>query len=299
MSVLTHRILLVSDMHYAIQEDKHEYMRKYPGSNPAEAYGNAYQYTQKEKIQRVFSDISKENSRSPLDAVLILGDMSLDDYGTRNLHQNFCEKFKEECLDKLTVPYYVIPGNHDSYPEETWRELFGTGREYVLELCDSVFVMGDTFKGTVHNGPSAPLDTIDETMLTDALEKYKGKKIFICAHHVRDEAFTEKCRKLVSESDDVICMFRGHTHINRILEFCGKKVFDIGGYAYNGKMVNGKYDACIYDFAWAWGYQILEIYDDKVKTYHVKPAMHYEGTNGSFEVSGDTVEDTTEFILNN
>ena len=296
MSILKSRILLVSDMHYTTEETKEELKKIYPDAIASEAAGKAFGYTQTEKVEKIYEDICEERSRLGLDAVLILGDMSLDDYGMRNLPFNYCVKFKEDCLDRLPCPYYVIPGNHDSYPNDMWKDIFGCDREYVLEFADSIFIMGDVFKGTTVNGPSAPLDTIDSNMLREALEKYAGKRIFICAHHVRDEIFSEDCRYLVQNNSDVVCMFRGHVHQNKVLNFCGKTVFDIGGYCFNGQMINHKYEVNIYDPKWAWGYQILEIYDDMIKTYHVKPKMRYYATNGIFDIE-ETIEDVYEFTV--
>ena len=40
----------------------------------------------------------------------------------------------------------------------------------------------------------------------------------------------------------------------------------------------------MFDEKWAWGYQILEIYDDKICTYHVRTANEYRATNGNVSV---------------
>jgi hypothetical protein len=78
--------------------------------------------------------------------------------------------------------------------------------------------------------------------------------------------------------------------------FGNKKIIDIGGYGYSGQLVNGKWDFNIFDPQWAWGYQILEIYDDHIRTYHVKPEMDYIATNGHFHMS-ETIEGETTFPL--
>ena len=67
-------------------------------------------------------------------------------------------------------------------------------------------------------------------------------------------------------------------------EYPGTPLVDIGGYAYAGHVVNGKYTFNSFDEAWAWGYEILEIYEDGVRMYHVKPTMDYKGDNGDFHV---------------
>jgi 3',5'-cyclic AMP phosphodiesterase CpdA len=304
MSTLKQRFLLFSDVHYTTEETEEEYKKIYPNSITSLAAGNAFGKTQKEKVEKVYSDICEEHRRSPLDAVLVLGDLSLDDYDYRNLPVNYCKRFKNECMDRLPAKAFAIPGNHDSYPNELWKDVFGYDRQYVLEFDNTVFLMADTFAST----PASKTDPcggsvrnpIDDEFLRASLEKYKGKKIFICAHHIDDSLITEEGKRLIEESDDVVFMYRGHVHIHNVLKLKGAcesvPLIDIGGYGYTGKVFNGKYDFNVYDYSIAWGYQILEIYDDKIRTYHVKVDNRYVGTNGIFEVK-ETVHNDIEIPL--
>ncbi len=302
MSELKQRFLLVSDMHYSTEETPAEMKLIYPEAKTSVASGNAFGKKQREKIEKVYLDIIEEHRRSPLDAVLVLGDLSIDDYDYRKLPISYVKKFREDCMDRLPMPSYAIPGNHDSWPNELWREMIGYDRQYVLEFGDVVFLMADTFPGTpakkdnpASGSAEAPLD---DEFLRENLAKYKGKKIFICAHHISDRLITEEGRRLIKESGDVVCMFRGHVHINSVNDMgedCGHvEMIDIGGYGYYGMQSDGKYDFNVFDFKWAWGYQIIEIYDDKIKTYHVKTDNKYIATNGVFEVT-ETVEGEREY----
>ena len=67
-------------------------------------------------------------------------------------------------------------------------------------------------------------------------------------------------------------------------EYGNKQLFDIGGYGYNGMVINGKWDFSQFDSAWAWGYQILEITEKGISTYHRKPPIHYVAGNGVFDL---------------
>ena len=149
----------------------------------------------------------------------------------------------------------------------------------------------------ISNAGDTPMDA---DFLCRCLEKHKGKKIFICSHHICDKTISEECQRLLRKSGDVVFMYRGHTHINSVNDMgqsCANiKMMDIGGYGYSGQVVNGKYTLNVFDFAWAWGYQIIELYDDKVKTYHVKVKNRYVSDNGVFDVD-DTVEGQTEYLL--
>ena len=106
--------------------------------------------------------------------------------------------------------------------------------------------------------------------------------------------------QIIKDSPEIVCLFRGHTHINSITglgeAFGEKKLIDIGGYGYCGRKIENRWDFNTFDFKWAWGYQVLEIYDDVIRTYHVKTADRYIATNGSFDTV-KTVEDETEFLI--
>lgn len=295
-----HRVLLVSDMHYTTEETHAEMKKLDPAVNTSAAAGDAFGYTQREKIEKVYESIVREHEMSPLDAVLVLGDLSIDDYSFRNLPLNYCKKFKEDCMDRLPCPSYALAGNHDSYPNEIWEEIFGYGRQFEVELGDAVFLMMDTFNSTPANSASgSPCTPLDADFLRAALERHKGKKIFVCAHHIADKVFTDETKALVRDSD-ILCFFRGHIHRNAIYELgeeLGHKILiDIGGFAYDGKCIDKRWTFSIFDFAWAWGYQILEWDENGVHTYHVKPAMHYKAENGEFDVE-ETVSGVTNFRL--
>lgn len=297
MSTLKQRFLLVSDMHYTTEETYEELKKLYPEANTSLASGNAFGKTQKQKIEKVYEDIVEEHRRSPLDAVIVLGDLSVDDYDFRHLPYNYCRKFKEECMDRLPVQSYALPGNHDSYPNEMWREVFGYDREYAIEFGDCVFIMADTFSNVpaskIDPAGGAPKNPIHDDFLRENLEKYKGKKIFLCAHHIDSSLITEEGKKLIKDSGDVVFMYRGHVHINSVNDMgeeCGNvKLCDIGGYGYSGQVINGGYTFNVFDFKWAWGYQIIEVYDDVIKTYHVKTKNIYVADNGVFDID-ETVE---------
>jgi len=299
MSTLKQRFLLVSDMHYTVDENAEQLRRIYPNAIASPGSGDAFGHTQREKIEKIYEDIIAENQRSELDAVFVLGDISLDDYDYRNLPDNYCKKFINECLDRLPCPSYVLPGNHDSYPSDIWKEIFGYDREYVVEIDGTVFVMLDTFKALPASAPcGADYTKIDYDFLKSALDKYKGKRMFLCAHYFDansedNKTFTDAVRDLIKVNNDIVFMYRGHTHINSVTDmgdaYGGKRIIDIGGYGYKGEKINGKYVFSIFDFKWAWGYQIIEVYDEFIKTYHLKPDAHYVASNGCFDVK-ETVE---------
>ncbi len=282
------RIVLISDMHYTTQENSAELKALYPEAKASVAAGNTLGHTQKEKIEHIMSDITSFTEKEDIDAILVLGDLSIDDYSYRNLPENYCKKFKEDCMDQLPFPYYVIPGNHDSYPNEIWKDIFGYDRQYSFKLKDAAFIMLDTFNDSpAYTASGSAYTGVDMDFLKKELEKYPTEQIFLCSHFFKVSQFPDELNELLNSNSRIVCLFDGHTHKNRVfteLEKIPQPKINIGGYGYEGeKREDGKWYFDRYDDAWAWGYEVLEWNENEAHVYHVKPARRYEGFNGVFE----------------
>ena len=288
---MKHRVLLISDMHYTTEETPAQMKLIDPTVNVSVAAGDALGHTQKEKIDLLLQAILDEHASAPLDGVLVLGDLSIDDYDYRNLPDNYCRRFREEVMDVLPCPAWALAGNHDSYPDAIWREIFGYGRQFAVELGGAVFIMADTFRDSLAHGASgSPYTPLDVDFLREVAERYTDQPLFLCAHHIGLGGESEAAQAWVAQN--AVCMFRGHTHHDGIVatdeRWGNKPLIDIGGYAYNGICTpQGKWVFSRFDFAWAWGYQILEWEDGAgtALTYHVKPAYRYIAENGIFHIN--------------
>jgi len=287
------RILLVSDMHYTTEEAYDELIRIHPEAKASPAAGTILGMTQAEKLERLTCDILKEHEREPLDLVLVLGDLSIDDYDLRCLPDNYCRKFKHEVMDRLPCPVYALPGNHDSYPNSIWQEIFGYPREYSVRLGNNLFLMLDTFKNIpAKGGCGGRYSGVDRDFIRCELSKYSDcENVFVCAHYIKPDEET------LGEIQNLRCLFRGHTHESERLDFHGKPLFDIGGYGYNGVALGGgKYTFNIFFESCAWGYNMLEITDSEIDVYHKRVDMTYTAENGVFEIS-DEISDKTEIHI--
>ena len=111
----THRIIVMSDPHYMTNESQATYNANHPGENAAPSAGNAFGYTQTEKMSAVLGDVTKFAEREKVEGVLVLGDLGTDDYGYRNLSENYVQKFKDEVMTNFPGVSYALPGNHDTY----------------------------------------------------------------------------------------------------------------------------------------------------------------------------------------
>ena len=295
-SKYTHRVILVSDMHYTTEQTKEEYKQQYPDAIASDASGKTFGYTQEEKIEAILDDIEDFSERQPVDAVMVLGDLSLDDYGYRNLPISYLKDLKKDFLDELDLPWYAIAGNHDSYPNEEWKAIIGTDRQYSVKIGDAAFIMLDTFADELATSASgSPYVGVDIEWLEKELEKYPTESIFLCTHFYKADAADYKFKKLLKDNPRIACIFRGHTHKSTLLapeELNFTILADIGGYAYDGDDSSGTWDFSQFNDRWAWGYQVLEWNETEARIYHVKTPRTYTGSNGTFNFPGGIEEDT-------
>lgn len=286
-----HRVILVSDMHYTTQETDKELRLIYPEARTSVAAGNTFGNTQKEKIDCVVNDLQEFIEKEVVDAVLVLGDLSIDDYSFRKLPKNYCEQFKNACMKKLPCRSYAIPGNHDSYPNELWKAVFGYDRQYSIKIGDAAFIMLDTFDSCPASDASgSPYTGIDLAFLEEELKKYPTEQIFLCTHYIHDSTYDEALIKLLNENKRIVCLFDAHTHVNRLF-FPNDQVsqcqINVGGYGYQGIYLgNGKWDFNQFNEDIAWGYEILEWNENEAHVYYVKPSHKYIASNGTFDFIG-------------
>lgn len=306
--VSAHSIILVSDMHYTTNYTQTEYNLRYlfNGANASAVSGPMFGYTQDERMEIILSDINDYAAEKGfLDAVLFLGDLSIDNKGYANLHEDFLKTFKDNYLSGLSYPWYAIAGNHDSYTADEWETYMGMKRQYSVEIDNAVFIMLDTFEAahatTASGSNYVGVDT--EFLAAElAKEEYADKIIFLCSHYyaegkdtTNDAAFQAILEAEKAGKNRIVCMFRGHSHNSRIItnqtSMAGIPLVDIGGYAYNPDGVDGDYN--VFQETYAWGYQVLEWDESEVRLYHVKPARTYTDSSTTYAYAGYTTEITT------
>ena len=268
------RVLLMSDIHYTANDQ----------------YGVSAQ----ERMQKMVEDIITEHNKQPIDLILILGDLSTDNMGAPNSSatlygSNYVRRIFEECLYKLPCPVYALPGNHDSWSNEVWKSITGYDRQYSIEFDDIVFVMLDTFNDTALNGAGATYKGIDYNFLKGELEKFKDKKIFLCAHYFDGTNETEQVKNLIKNNNDIKALFCGHIHTYSEYESetLGHKIFLTGNYSYS---LNGS--TTIYNSNTTWGFRDLRLTENGIVTKSIRPAQTYVFNNETFEHAYTESEET-------
>lgn len=291
------RILLISDLHFSADISPAEYEKQHPGARASAASGPLLGFLPSERMEKMISVIEKEHEAAPLDAVIIPGDLSIDDYPFRRLGINWCEKFKDLYLPRFPAPAFVIPGNHDSYPEEIWHGIFGKSRQFSAVLDGCLFLLADTYRDPAKSASGSPYTPLDLAWAKGEMEKHPGLPVFLVAHYFRPESESQDFLDFLAVNPRIVMLFMGHSHrfeVRRLpREADGKPLVDIGAFSYYTKPTNGVWDFDIFDPEWRWGYQILELTASEAATYHVFPAVTYRAHNGIFAFEQKTTERIT------
>ena len=215
------RIIIASDIHYC-QRDW-------------------YGWDKDERMEHFLASLEAEYQRDPYDMILMLGDYSLDHWkwqekGTYlTIGRSYTKEFVEKYCSRLKVPYYMIPGNHEQYGEEKWREITGFSRQFSVEYGEYLFVMLDTYAGNLdptehHDGV---FTRIDAEYLRSEMESHPNHKIILCSHMFDIAGESDEVKELVKD-ERVLCLFCGHTHGTNIVklpeELGHKRVIFTGNY---------------------------------------------------------------------
>lgn len=193
------------------------------------------------------------HDKSPLNFVIINGDLVHD-------RPDLLPEVKKDYYDKLKVPFYAIPGNHDHADTKIWQSVFGYGDNFSFEKNEIGFVLANTSdtKGTY----LCP----DNNFLKQELDKFNSlKTVFVVLHipphfWLPESPFVE-CTdtiKLLHSYPNVKAVFHGHDHSLDSVFYTGKlpHFFD----AHIGGNWGTAYK----------GYRIVEVdKNDKIQTYQV------------------------------
>ncbi len=253
------RVIIVSDIHFCHEE-----------------YCN---YSTEARMDHFISSIVAENKADPIDALILLGDYSLDFWEwsikgcyiengtsyTRAFYENYIKPLKKALPN---AKFSMIAGNHEQYDEKTWSIITeGHSRNEALVLGDVLFLMLDTFAANL-----APTEHSDGTYtgadleyVYDMLEKHSGKKAILCSHYFdpsRDSA--EFCALM--QDPRIIAAVCGHNHrwdINKAQEYGEKPILYDGQFSYTGADGEGP----------MWGYREIVIEDNLLISRYITPEI--------------------------
>ena len=229
-----------------------------------------------DRVQKFIDDIKAEYEKQPFEALLLLGDYSLDHWKWQvkgsylELGISNTKRFVDEYLSQLKslpIEIRMIAGNHEMYGNKLFNELTGYNREDVYVTGDWLFILMDTFKGLLD--PTEHSDGVytgaDMEFINAQLKRYPDKKVVICSHYVEPWKDTEEFKALLRE-DRVACLFAGHTHKSEIWhmeeEYGSKKTIFTGQYSELNKKV--MLDSM-------WGFRELILTDTYAESNYITP----------------------------
>lgn len=242
------RILLTSDIHCTDLEDW------YGISNEA-------------RLERWLADVLAEHARQPFDLILIPGDISLDFHAERTPFDKGYSTgylFMKMYASRLPagVPLLVIPGNHDVFPEEIWKEkIAGNPRQCCAVLENHTFVMLDNFRG-VETRDYDGYTPSDVDYIRELMDRYPKNHVWLISHYFDMERESGEFKALIAEDSRIKGLFMGHTHEHQliVLEDCGKVIAQTGNYSFTmSGAANGGF----------WGFRDLVIEGNKAVSSYI------------------------------
>lgn len=225
-----------------------------------------------DRLQKFIEHLKAEYQKQPFEALLLLGDYSLDHWKWQ-IKGSYIEKgisytkrFADEYLSQLKdlpIEIRMIAGNHEQYGEELYRELTGYHREDVYVTEDWLFILMDTYKGGLD--PSEHHDGVytgaDMDFIKKQMDAYPDKKVIICSHFIDPRKDTEEFKALLRD-DRVVCLFAGHTH--------GSKIWPLGEeYGSKDVIFTGQYSELNVNSMW--GFRELILNDGYIESNYITP----------------------------
>lgn len=229
------RFVIASDGHYG-----------QPGTDYKKDHDNIVQW------------INEAHDINPLDFVIINGDLVHD-------RPELLSEVKTDYFDKLKVPFYAIPGNHDHADTALWKSVFGYEDNYSFEKNGVGFILANT--SDTKGAYLCP----DKNFIKQELEKLKNLKTVLVVLHIPPHSWVPEspfvdCPETISilhSYSNVKAVFHGHDHSLDAVFYTNKlpHFFD----AHFGGNWGTKYK----------GYRIVEIDEtNKVTTYQVNASKN-------------------------
>ena len=233
-----------------------------------------YGYGTENRMNYFVDLLIAENEKEPIDAIILLGDYSLDHWAWQikgcyiNEGKSYTNDFVTKYLSRLksalpNVKIAMTAGNHEQYGEELWKSITGYSRNDVVVLDGYVFIVLDTFGGnldpTEHSdGTYTPADV---NQIKNIMESYPDSKIILCSHFFdpakESDEFSELCK-----NERILCLFCGHNHRwdhATPEKFENKNTIYTGTFSYNGVKADRP----------MWGYRELLIEDGRINAKYV------------------------------
>lgn len=148
--------------------------------------------------------VNRLHAADPLDFVVVNGDIAQG--GIKP------QRAAKRSLDRLAVPYFAVPGNHDELTLAQWRDVWGADPDQVRRFGDRSIVLANT------SNAAGEYRCADEPWLAQALTAEAGQRDVLVFMHITPKDWTKygvdcpAVRKTLSASVNLRAVFNGHDH---------------------------------------------------------------------------------------
>ncbi len=184
----------------------------------------------------------------------------------------------KEIYDKLTMPYYVVQGNHDRASWEFWEEVWGYPAKHHFVYEGYAFVL------LTRHDDRRIYHPVDYDWLNDVLNLYEyNQGVFIFMHAGDSDVMNTEFYEFIDEFSNVKGVFFGHTHEDSLKSVDGLHYF------WNGNFMNPFFH---------YGYRVVYIYESgKIDTYFKHLGLDKKTNRVTLiptRVTGESYEDIPE-----
>ena len=254
--------------------------------------------------------IIAENEKDPIDLLVINGDVSLDYLSTDSFsgliegivdsESDMTEAFIGTYLTqvkKAGIDVWVMPGNHESYTDDDWKDLTGNARQGSMVVDNNLFIFLDNYNSSLGTDTSSDstYTATSTQQVTDAMDANPDLDVYLIAHYfdtaeddTKDSSGADIDTNLQTlltgtYGDRIKGLFAGHSHeanIRQLDSTWGSKVIaQTGNFSYYFEAANNK------PF---WGFRELIITEDSAYSQYIS----VDGITGDENTSSYTRKTT-------
>lgn len=233
-----------------------------------------------DRMNKMVADLNAAYEKEPYEAIFFLGDYSLDHWkyegkgSYRHQGVSNTKNLMDDYLPRLLCQNrYLIPGNHEQYGHEAWKQITGMERQFSAYVGGYLFVLLDTFGGDLDpeydsDGTYTPADV---DFICAEMDKYPDAPVILCSHFFALQRESEAFKAFVKDEKRVVCLYCGHDHLNRVEaapELGGKLIIHDGHFSYSG----------FHDAARCpWGWTEVRLMEEGVISTYIHPESQMDG----------------------
>ncbi len=234
-----------------------------------------------DRLEKMICDLNEFYAKKPYDIVVFLGDYSLDfwEWDIRGSWLNSgvsnTDNFVKRYAKNLKVSYAMLPGNHEQYGNQKWKEITGFDRQYCFETGGYLIIMCDNFSGDLD--PDYHSDGIytstDLKFIKQKMDEHPKLPVILCSHYFDITKEPVEFFDFIKNEKRISLLVCGHDH-NMYAEDLGEKadhvcLYHDGHYSFTNNNPNDI----------MWGFCLAELSDDGIDICYVEPesTFEYEG----------------------